>query len=63
MAAGRMQPAGLVEIEAAKMDGRWDAASSSARVSRPRQEMIVGPHSPRFCRKTFNVLSQLHRAL
>jgi uncharacterized protein YdeI (YjbR/CyaY-like superfamily) len=29
--AGRMRPAGLVEIEAAKADGRWDAAYESQR--------------------------------
>lgn len=26
LAAGRMRPAGLVQVEAAKTDGRWDAA-------------------------------------
>ncbi|WP_432721847.1 YdeI/OmpD-associated family protein [Jeongeupia wiesaeckerbachi] len=30
MAAGRMHPGGLLEIERAKQDGRWDAAYSSA---------------------------------
>lgn len=29
MAAGRMKPAGLAEIERAKADGRWDAAYDS----------------------------------
>lgn len=29
MAEGRMQPAGLAQVEAAKADGRWDAAYSS----------------------------------
>lgn len=29
MAAGRMRPSGLAEVEAAKADGRWDAAYSS----------------------------------
>src|SRR3712207_4376758 len=29
MAAGRMQPAGLAEVERAKADGRWDAAYDS----------------------------------
>ncbi|MFN8512243.1 MAG: YdeI/OmpD-associated family protein [Chloroflexia bacterium] len=28
-AAGKMQPAGLAEVEAAKRDGRWDAAYDS----------------------------------
>lgn len=31
MAAGRMQPSGLAEIEAAKADGRWEAAYESQR--------------------------------
>lgn len=30
IAAGRMQPAGLAEVEAAKADGRWDAAYAPA---------------------------------
>jgi uncharacterized protein YdeI (YjbR/CyaY-like superfamily) len=29
IAAGRMRPSGLVEVEAAKADGRWDAAYES----------------------------------
>lgn len=31
IAAGRMQPAGLAEVEAAKADGRWPAAYESQR--------------------------------
>lgn len=31
IAAGRMQPAGLAEVEMAKADGRWDAAYAGAR--------------------------------
>lgn len=31
IAAGRMRPAGLREVEAAKADGRWDAAYDGAR--------------------------------
>ncbi len=33
VAAGKMQPAGLVEIERARSDGRWDAAYDSPRRS------------------------------
>jgi uncharacterized protein YdeI (YjbR/CyaY-like superfamily) len=36
-AAGRMRPAGLAEVEAAKADGRWDAAYAS------QQEATVPP--------------------
>jgi uncharacterized protein YdeI (YjbR/CyaY-like superfamily) len=37
MAAGRMRPPGLVEVEAAKADGRWDAAYAS------QKQAIVPP--------------------
>ncbi|OFI36978.1 OmdA domain containing protein [Arthrobacter sp. SW1] len=33
IAAGRMQPPGFAEIEAAKADGRWDAAYESQRTA------------------------------
>jgi uncharacterized protein YdeI (YjbR/CyaY-like superfamily) len=37
MAAGRMRPPGLAEVEAAKADGRWDAAYES------QKEVTVPP--------------------
>jgi uncharacterized protein YdeI (YjbR/CyaY-like superfamily) len=33
MAAGRMRPAGLAEVDAAKSDGRWDAAYAPQRTA------------------------------
>jgi uncharacterized protein YdeI (YjbR/CyaY-like superfamily) len=33
MAAGRMRPAGLAEVETAKADGRWEAAYESQRTA------------------------------
>jgi uncharacterized protein YdeI (YjbR/CyaY-like superfamily) len=33
MAAGRMRPPGLAEVEAAKADGRWDAAYESQKAA------------------------------
>ena len=33
LAAGRMQPAGLAEVDAAKSDGRWDAAYEPQRTA------------------------------
>ena len=33
LAAGRMRPAGLAEVEGAKADGRWDAAYESQRTA------------------------------
>ncbi|QNP40479.1 YdeI/OmpD-associated family protein [Lysobacter solisilvae (ex Woo and Kim 2020)] len=38
IASGRMQPAGLREVEAAKRDGRWDAAyEGSSRMEVPQE--------------------------
>ena len=38
IASGRMQPAGLREVEAAKQDGRWDAAyEGSSRMEVPQE--------------------------
>ena len=34
IAAGRMRPAGMVEVEAAKADGRWEAAYEGQRNAR-----------------------------
>lgn len=34
IAAGTMRPAGLAEVEAAKADGRWDAAYASQRTAK-----------------------------
>jgi uncharacterized protein YdeI (YjbR/CyaY-like superfamily) len=45
IASGRMRPAGLVEVEAAKADGRWDRAyDSSATITVPEdlQEFLLG---------------------
>jgi uncharacterized protein YdeI (YjbR/CyaY-like superfamily) len=39
-AAGRMRPRGMAEVEAAKTDGRWDAAYSSRKQASVPQEEI-----------------------
>jgi len=41
IAAGRMQPAGWVEIEAAQGDGRWDAAYESQRNVRMPPDLVA----------------------
>jgi len=41
LAAGRMQPAGLAEVEAAKADGRWDAAYASQRTAEPPADLVA----------------------
>ncbi len=39
--AGRMHPAGLAEVEAAKADGRWDAAYASQRTATVPAELAA----------------------
>ena len=41
IAAKRMQPAGLAQVERAKADGRWDAAYESAREAKPSAEFAA----------------------
>ena len=38
---GRMQPAGLAEIERAKADGRWDQAYDSPSTSKPPDDLLA----------------------
>lgn len=39
IAAGRMRPGGLAEVEAAKADGRWDAAYAPASTAQPPPDL------------------------
>ena len=41
IAAKRMHPAGLAQVERAKADGRWDAAYESAREAKPSAEFAA----------------------
>ena len=38
---GRMQPAGLREVEAARQDGRWDAAYQGRRTMEPPEDFLL----------------------
>ena len=55
IAAGKMQPAGLAEVERAQADGRWEAAYDGARTitvrSLPRGSRSAAPRwrSPHHC--------------
>jgi uncharacterized protein YdeI (YjbR/CyaY-like superfamily) len=56
--AGRMQPSGLMEIEAARVDGRWDAAYESQRnVSRP-PDLVAALAQNEQAKKTFGLLDK-----
>ncbi|MBF5046549.1 bacteriocin-protection protein [Aggregicoccus sp. 17bor-14] len=69
--AGRMQPAGLAEVERAKADGRWEAAyASQSRASVPEdlaKELATRPRAATFfaaldSANRYAILYRLHTA-
>ena len=70
-AAGRMRPAGLAEVERAKQDGRWDAATASPSTAEVPEDFLAAleasPAAKEFFgtlnkRNTFAVYYELHHA-
>lgn len=59
--AGRMRPAGLREVEAAKTDGRWDAAYQSASVMDVPPEFAAALAKNAKARKAFEALDRTNR--
>ena len=58
VAAGRMQPAGLAKVDAAKADGRWDAAyDGSANMTIPQDFLLALDGNPA-ARTTFDTLKR-----
>jgi uncharacterized protein YdeI (YjbR/CyaY-like superfamily) len=61
LAEGRMQPAGLAEIERAKADGRWERAySGSASMEVPDDLRVALAASPR-AQAMWDVLTRTNR--
>jgi uncharacterized protein YdeI (YjbR/CyaY-like superfamily) len=58
LAAGRMRPAGLAEIEAAKADGRWEAAYVSQRNVTVPPELAAALAQNQRAKKTFDRLDK-----
>jgi uncharacterized protein YdeI (YjbR/CyaY-like superfamily) len=56
--AGRMQPAGLMEIEAAKADGRWEAAYESQRNAIMPTELAAALAHNERAKKAFDLLDK-----
>jgi uncharacterized protein YdeI (YjbR/CyaY-like superfamily) len=56
--AGRMQPAGLMEIEAAKADGRWEAAHESQRNAIMPPELAAALAHNERAKKAFDLLDK-----
>lgn len=60
-AAGRMRPAGLREVEAAKADGRWDAAYDGARSMDVPPELAKALAGNRKAKAFFDTLDKTNR--
>lgn len=59
--AGRMRPAGLREVEAAKADGRWDAAYASASSMEVPEELALALAKNRKASAFFETLDKTNR--
>jgi uncharacterized protein YdeI (YjbR/CyaY-like superfamily) len=58
---GRMQPAGLAEIERAKADGRWDAAYDPWRSAAPNPELTAALEASPRARAFWDTLDRRNR--
>ena len=58
IAAGRMRPAGLAEVEAAKADGRWGAAYESQRNATVPPDLAAALPANRQAAQAFDALSK-----
>lgn len=58
LAANRMQPSGMAEVEAARQDGRWEAAYDSARNMTLPDDFMLAIKENSQAQATFNTLNQ-----
>lgn len=61
LAAGRMRPAGLREVEAARADGRWDAAYDGAKSMEVPPELAKALAKSRKAKAFFDTLDKTNR--
>lgn len=61
MKAGRMQPAGVAEVERAKADGRWDSAYDSPANARVPDDLAAALAKSAMAKKFFDSLSATNR--
>jgi len=61
IAAGRMRPPGLREVEAAKADGRWQAAYESQRTAAPPPDLLSALSANPKAEQAFSALSNSAR--
>ena len=57
IAAGRMTPAGLRQVKAARSDGRWDAAYAPPRDATPPPDLVAALKENKAAREFFAILS------
>jgi uncharacterized protein YdeI (YjbR/CyaY-like superfamily) len=60
-AAGRMRPAGLAEVEAARADGRWDAAYASQREAEVPDDLAAALAATPPAARAFEALGRSER--
>lgn len=59
--AGRMTPEGLAQVEAAKADGRWDAAYASPKNMQVPDDLLAAIRADARAQRTFDGLSKQNR--
>ena len=58
---GRLLPAGLAEVDAAKADGRWDAAYASQGGAEPPEDLLASLRSNKAASRFFETLDRANR--
>jgi uncharacterized protein YdeI (YjbR/CyaY-like superfamily) len=58
---GRLSPAGRAEVDAAKADGRWDAAYASQGRAEPPQDLLAALGSNKAALRFFETLDRANR--
>jgi uncharacterized protein YdeI (YjbR/CyaY-like superfamily) len=61
IAAGRMQPAGLAEVDAAKADGRWEMAYAGSRTMEVPDDLARALRRNAKARRAFDALDSANR--
>jgi uncharacterized protein YdeI (YjbR/CyaY-like superfamily) len=61
IAAGTMKPAGLAEVEAARVDGRWDRAYEGSSASEPSPEFLAALEASPAAKSFYGTLSSANR--
>jgi uncharacterized protein YdeI (YjbR/CyaY-like superfamily) len=63
IAAGRMRPPGLAQIDAARADGRWAAAYEPQRTAEPPPDLVAALAANPAAQVAFDALSRTERYL